>query len=82
MRYRDQLKALLHPQTPETVVTKVPKAPFVTYGTSGQAPFAMAGIAEAFEERAGILQFDAGLSRADAEDYAAWLLQWRPSGQH
>jgi hypothetical protein len=83
--YLDQLKALLHPQMPETQVPKVPKAPFVTSVTSLPAHFRQISdqsMTEAFEERAGILQFDAGMSRQDAEALAASLLRWRPTLVH
>lgn len=83
-RLKQLEKEKISSYTPETVLTKPPKAPFVSFGGTGRvhiekkiidaAPFDV----ELFEERAAILEFDAGFPRQEAERLAKEeVIKWQ-----
>ena len=78
MSYLDRLKWKISQDVPSGGATKVSKAPFVPFVAIPAAPTRQISVAnesvsidrEAFEERAAIMEFDGGLSRAEAERLA------------
>ena len=79
MKWLERLKS---EKAPGAYATKPTKPGFVGFVASpaglsenSQADAQAANDGEAFEERAGILEFDAGMSRPEAEELAARLVQ-------
>lgn len=78
MSYLARLKRKISQDAPRGGATKVSKAPFVPFVATLPIPLCQFSAAddpatsdrEAFEERAAIMEFDGGLSRAEAERLA------------
>lgn len=74
MSYLDRLKRKILEIAPECEATKVSKAPYVPFVAPESTSFRQISEAtidrEAFEERAAIMEFDGGLTRAVAERLA------------
>ena len=77
MSYLDRLKRKISEDAPDAGATKVSKAPSVPFVAPELAPSRQIAPAttdwEAFEERAAIIEFDGGLTRAEAEHTARAL---------
>jgi hypothetical protein len=75
MSYLDRLKRKIQKDAPEREATKVTKAPSVPFVASRPEPlqenFTVTADREAFEERAAMMEFDGGLTRAEAERMSA-----------
>ena len=78
MNYLDRLKRRISEDAPRGEATKGTKAPYVPFVAPYTAPSRQISATndaatidrEAFEERAAIMEFDGGLTRAEAERVA------------
>ena len=70
MSYLAQLKRKISADAPRGEATKGTKAPYVPFVAPESAPSRRISYREAFEERAAIMEFDGGLTRAEAERLA------------
>lgn len=70
MSYLDRLKRKIGEDVPRGDATKGTKAPYVPFVAPESAPSRQIFYREAFEERAAIMEFDGGLTRAEAERLA------------
>ena len=78
MSYLDRLKRKISEDAPDAGATKVSKGAFVPFVAAPSAPLRQISAsneptlfdAEAFEERAAIIEFEGGLSRTEAERLA------------
>jgi hypothetical protein len=78
MSYLDRLKRKISQDAPRGGATKVSKAPFEPFVATPETPLRQISAVnesasigrEAFEERAAIMEYDGGLSRAEAEQLA------------